>query len=275
MNSITNSQSNRLPRAIAKEKGGIVMYWVEDLREGGLHVAAIARLLDCHKGQILRVAEAVTFLPQLEAEIVTEGGLKAVTLYTGESIARILRAVARSGIKDQAIKDRADDIRDQLAAAGFKLAVMLELAPQQLLAQVEAAQLPTLRPDLLAVEVSESIVKISNNLHNNPRLAQILIDSAMNAIIDTKALPAQEFPGDKWFGLVQIAEKMGIKTDASTRIKLGQFVSKHYNLERVREQRLCNGQQADIWCYRDDEATRKAIAEWFDSSRQENIGFAK
>jgi prophage antirepressor-like protein len=115
----------------------------------------------------------------------------------------------------------------------------------------------------LAVEVSESIVKISNNLHNNPRLAQILIDCAMNDVLDQRQLPAaQEFPEDKWYGLVQIADKLGIKTNASTRTKLGQFVSKHYSLERVRETRLCNGQQTEIWCYRDDELTRDAVKEW-------------
>lgn len=134
-----------------------------------------------------------------------------------------------------------------------------------------APEAPKLRPDLLAVEVSESIVKISNNLHNNPRLAQILIDSAMNTIIDTNALPAHEFPEDQWFGLVQIAEKMGVKANASTRVKLGQYVGKHFDLERVRENRICNGQPTDIWCYRDDEATRSAIAQWFDRT-QRNLG---
>jgi hypothetical protein len=88
----------------------------------------------------------------------------------------------------------------------------------------------------------------------------------MNAVIDQPQKTLPEFPEDKWYGLVQVADKLGIKTNASTRTKLGQFVSKHYTLERVRETRLCNGQQTEIWCYRDDELTRNAIKEWASSN---------
>jgi hypothetical protein len=122
----------------------------------------------------------------------------------------------------------------------------------------QVGYLPELAHRQVAVEVSEAILKISNNLQNNPRLAQILIDHAMNDVIDQKQLS----PADKWYGLVQIADKMGVKTNASTRIKLGHFVGKRYDLDRVRETRLCNGQQTEIWCYRDDELTRLAIEEW-------------
>jgi KilA-N domain len=124
------------------------------------------------------------------------------------------------------------------------------------------APVPQLRPDKLAVEVSESIVAISTNLHNNPRLAQILIDCAMNAVIDQsqKALPA--FPEDKWYGLVQIAGKMDVTTNASTRVKLGQYIAHNFEFDRVKEERLCNGQQTEIWCYRDTPELRDAIAQW-------------
>jgi prophage antirepressor-like protein len=121
---------------------------------------------------------------------------------------------------------------------------------------------PKLRPDKLAVEVSESIVTISDNLRNNPRLAQILIDHAMNSIIDERSLPAQEFPEDKWYGLVQIADKIGVKTDASSRVKLGQYISRNFYFDRVKEERLCNGQQMPIWCYRDTPEIRAAIQDW-------------
>jgi hypothetical protein len=129
-----------------------------------------------------------------------------------------------------------------------------------------APSAPQLLPSEIAVKTSEDIVKIQGNLGViNPRLAQVLIDYAMNNVVESKQLPSAEFPEDRWYGLVQIADKMGIKTNASTRVKLGQCVGK-LGLERVREERLCNGQFEQIWCYRDDEKTRSAIQMWADSS---------
>lgn len=122
----------------------------------------------------------------------------------------------------------------------------------------------------LAVETAVAIDRIQDILSkSNPRLAQILIDCAMNDVVDLTrpaiAASTQEFPDDKWYGLVQIADKMGIKTNSSTRVKLGQCVGK-LGLERIREERLCNGQFEQIWCYRDDDKTRSAIQMWADSS---------
>lgn len=136
---------------------------------------------------------------------------------------------------------------------------------------------PTPVPQLpsreLAVETAIAIDRIQDILSkSNPRLAQILIDCAMNDIVDfSRALPSSnDFPEDKWYGLVQIADKMGIKTNLSTRGKLGTHVSQLIDdglldVERVREERLCNGQQRKIWCYHDNDIVRNAIQNWADS----------
>ena len=131
---------------------------------------------------------------------------------------------------------------------------------------------PQLPSRELAVETAVAIDRIQDILSkSNPRLAQILIDCAMNDVIELQQpsiAPGQEFPEDCWYGLVQIATKMGIKTNGSTRVKLGQAIGKRVkelNLERVQEKRLCNGQYEDIWCYRDNEVVRNAIKEWADS----------
>lgn len=132
----------------------------------------------------------------------------------------------------------------------------VELSPQE----------PKLPSRELALETAIAIDRIQDILSkSNPRLAQILIDHAMNDVIDSQPkLQSIEFPEDRWYGLVQIADKMGIKTDNSSRIKLGQYVSK-LGLERVQEERLCNGQLQAIWCYRDNEETRQAILNWYHS----------
>jgi hypothetical protein len=132
-----------------------------------------------------------------------------------------------------------------------------------------APQPPKLPSRELAVETAVAIDRIQDILSkSNPRLAQILIDCAMNDVIDAQpSLPAAEFPEDKWYGLVQIAAKMGIKTNPSTRVKLGQYIgnlikSGRLDVERVREERLCNGQYESIWCYRDNDIVRSAIRDW-------------
>lgn len=73
----------------------------------------------------------------LEAEIVTPSGLQSVGLVTESDLPKVLRKIERSKAKEET-RDRAGDIRDRLASAGFKLMVMLELAPHQLKAQVDA-----------------------------------------------------------------------------------------------------------------------------------------
>ena len=79
---------------------------------------------------------------------------------------------------------------------------------------------PQLPSRELAVETAIAIDKIQDILSkSNPRLAQILIDCAMNDIVEfNRPAIASEFPEDRWYGLVQIASKMGIKTDSSTRV---------------------------------------------------------
>jgi hypothetical protein len=128
--------SNKRPRAIAKEKDGIVLYWVEELNEGGLHLKGLARLLDYDENNLRKFVKGGVDISVLEAEIPTPGGVQGVYLYLGSDVAKILRAISRSKMS-QAVRDRADDIRDSLVAAGFKLAVMLELAPHKLKEQVD------------------------------------------------------------------------------------------------------------------------------------------
>lgn len=136
-----------------------------------------------------------------------------------------------------------------------------------------APEIPASKP--LVIEqskvVAQNVVDIQQLLGGSqPRLAQMLIDIGVNDFIESNQpkLPAShEFPEDKWYGLVQIADKMGIKTDLSTRVKLGQYFTNaikrgDLNVERVREERLCNGQQESIWCYRDNDVTRSAIQAW-------------
>lgn len=129
-----DDKQRELPRAIAKEKNGIVLYWVEELGIAGLHRKGLARLLDCNSKTVDTFLKDDTLQGLVTAEIVTENGLRTVTLIPETHLSAVLRKIARSKCKEET-RDRAMDALEQLAAAGFKLMVMMELAPAELAAR--------------------------------------------------------------------------------------------------------------------------------------------
>jgi prophage antirepressor-like protein len=109
---------------------------------------------------------------------------------------------------------------------------------------------------IAAREVSE----IEALLANNPRLAQLCVDDAMNRVLGQKDLAQSQEPILR--GVNEIAIAMGYKTDGSSRIKLGQFI-KAQGFAPIKEKRICKGVMADINCYPDTPEIRKAIALFF------------
>ena len=101
----------------------------------------------------------------------------------------------------------------------------------------------------LAEEISESIVKIQNNLSdNNPRLAQFLIDHAISDL-----MPAgNSLTGVKLKGVAEIAESLGLPVNLKNRSSLGKFVKKSCEHLSQQEERLVNGQQRNVACYPED-----------------------
>lgn len=144
MSKLSISKS-KLPRAIAKEKDGITLYWVDELNLSGLHMQGMAALLECNVGTIQNALKGCKQITLLEAEILTEGGFQGVSILKESDIAVILRYITRSKAKIET-RDRADDIRDRLVVAGFKLAVMLELAPEKLVPKIAAKSIPNYLP---------------------------------------------------------------------------------------------------------------------------------
>jgi hypothetical protein len=176
---LTNPQR---PRAIAKEKDGIVLYWVEELQVAGLHVQGLAKLLQCGADLVsdtIKRLETVGQVVVLQAETVTTQGLRTVGLVTESDLSKVLRSIERSKAKEET-RERAGDVRDQLAAAGFKLMVMLELAPQQLKAQLDAHVLPSTFAEALqlaanqAREIEIQQVQITSLEQTTERQAEII-----------------------------------------------------------------------------------------------------
>jgi hypothetical protein len=146
---------SKLPRAIAREKDGIVMYFAEELQREGISQRGLSRLLECNPKTVAVAWSCVTPTAIFEAEIVTESGVKTVTLMDGEGVADLLLELVGSKAKVET-RNLAKIMSKKLIAAGFKLAVMLELAPEQLAAQAvrnaEDKELLELRKDVLTLE---------------------------------------------------------------------------------------------------------------------------
>lgn len=122
-------------------------------------------------------------------------------------------------------------------------------------------QQPKLPAHKLAEDISESIVKIQNNLSdNNPRLAQFLIDLAISEV-----MPAgNSLTGVKLKGVAEIAESLGLPVDLKNRSSLGKFVKKTCGHLAQLEVRLVNGQQRFVACYpEDDQEVLDAIRAFF------------
>jgi len=132
-NTVLSWTTNR-PRAIAKEKDGVVLYWVEELGVAGLHQRGLASLLGHDPGSLGKLVKGVEGLNFLKAEIITEHGLRSVDLILESDLSEVLVEIVSSKTKHET-RDRAKDILKKLAAAGFKLMVMMELAPAELAAR--------------------------------------------------------------------------------------------------------------------------------------------
>lgn len=125
---------NCLPRAIAKEKDGVVLYWIEELGIAGIHVRGLATLLGQDPGNLNKFIKGAYQSTFLEAEVITAGGLQGVYLISDSELADILVEITASRM-DKAVRDRAKSILKKFTAAGFKLMVMMQLAPAELAAR--------------------------------------------------------------------------------------------------------------------------------------------
>ena len=109
-------------------------------------------------------------------------------------------------------------------------------------------QTPKLSANKLALEISRDVREISDNLIDNPRLAQFLIDLAISEV-----MPAgNSLTGSKLKGVAEIAESLGLPVNQNNRSPLGKFVKKSCKHLFQQEERLVNGQQRFVACYPED-----------------------
>jgi hypothetical protein len=214
----------KLPRAIAKEKDGIVLYWVEGQKREGINQRGLSRLLECNPKTVAALMSCVTETSIFDAEIVTESGGKAVTLIDGEGVADLLLELIGSKAKIET-RTLAKIVLKKLTAAGLKLAVMLELAPQQLADQAQAAAKQQQRPLPPAVSLHQYMVEIREwGLESDP-LIKSLVSQRVAEELGGKSLPSQSIPTQVIL-TVRAAELGYDQKSIGSGSQLGKFVSR-------------------------------------------------
>jgi hypothetical protein len=131
----------------------------------------------------------------------------------------------------------------------------------------ELEQTPPPQPALpsrqVAKETAETIQFIRTTLGcSEPRLAQFLIDYALNDII-VETSNQTVLTGVKMSGVVEIAEKMGAPVNFNNRSQLGKFVKRQVGHLAQQEERLVNGTMQKVYCYPDCNEVREAINQFF------------
>jgi len=100
----------------------------------------------------------------------------------------------------------------------------------------------------------------------NPRFQQGYQDWAHNLLgIKEQHQPESE-DGERWLGVAERAEELGfgkVGADHKQRTALGNYVARVKELERTREQRLCNGLMRKVWVYQVTPELDDTIREFF------------
>jgi hypothetical protein len=112
-------------------------------------------------------------------------------------------------------------------------------------------------------ELQVKKLELSFKLSDNPYFSHSQIQVITDSIADSFCVGKAENNLDKWIGGAQLAEEMGYKITASNRTKLGKFLM-NYELDRKKENRLCNGQCREINVYRECDELREAITAFFE-----------
>lgn len=201
--------------------------------------------------------QGVTFSSENEVQILTEGGLQGVTICNSESLFEFLIKVGHTPLA--LAMGKAGSRLFLLQAAGLEIKVQQPVQPSW----------PQLPPHVEAVQVSDAIVRMHETLAiYDPRLAQILIDRAMQTVMAHVALPAATVPS--LAGAVEIATDLGYKVgkELST---LGKAVAKAwrsaYDTEPQEAKRECGGAMRRLKVYpSDDPIVVTAIREFYGES---------
>jgi hypothetical protein len=229
--------------------GSDLLAFIRDqaMPNGNLSVRGVERCCGVANSSLI---EGVDFRVEKLAQVLTAQGFQAVDLIQNG----FPPSAAWLCIEYYAFESRAKaPMAKQLARTFGAIGIMSTLKELNTLDKPTAITNSPSKELVAAREIRE----LTDLLDDNPRLAQLLTDSIVNRTLE-KALPAATLRG-----VTEIANEMGFKTDASSRVKLGSFIKSLGSFEPVKESRLCNGVLTPINCYSDTPDLRTAIADFF------------
>jgi hypothetical protein len=220
------------------------LYANEDFSQIGTSVRGAAEILGVSDSAIYkRLKQGAISFATLSAEIPTAGGLQGANLITPSVLFRL--AVRYN-----------EPLAIAMGEAGAHV-FLLGLAGLQVKPVVpQAPTYPQLPPHKEALEVSDCIVGIHGNLGDlDPRLAQILIDRAMQTVMPL-GLPSA--PEPTLAGAVEIATGLGFKV-GKEQSQLGKAVARAWreagNGEPLKAKRECGGAMRPISVYPTNDPT--------------------
>lgn len=113
-------------------KDGLDLYFDSKSGLTGTSINGLARLLKCHPQTVSD--QAIKSGVIMEAEAYTQGGLQGIKIIPESEINQILMAILSAKKSSAKNKKSASELLAKFTQAGFRLMVLLEVAPEQLAA---------------------------------------------------------------------------------------------------------------------------------------------
>jgi hypothetical protein len=150
-----------------RQNDGVDFYYSSKTKLTAMSLRGIARMLGCDVRTVINAGEKLQL--GKEAELLTKQGIQSVKFILETEIPQLLKGIIESRAKKET-KNRAEEIRDKYVQAGFRLQVLLEVAPevvaQEAIAKIEDVEiLNTLKKQVkIQTEYAKSYHGVLNQL---------------------------------------------------------------------------------------------------------------
>ena len=223
------------------------------LPNGNLSIRGVARCCGVEHTTIIRGG---AFAPAKLGQTLTQAGFEAgVLIENGFPPQAVGLCIEYFAYESKAKATQAKQLARTFGSIGIITTLKELVSTPKIISETQQQTNP-------ALQSAKDIRQIYDLLPENPRLAQLLVDSTVNYYIgDQLTLVGSAEPELK--GVVEIAEELGFKTDESSRVKLGIFVKSIVGHLARSEKRFCNGLMRSINCYPDIPEVQDAVKRYF------------
>lgn len=114
---------------LIRESDGVDFYYSTKTGKTAMSMKGIARMLECDYTGIRKQSKYLGI--EKQAELLTSRGIRKVYFVVEDDIAELLEAVVNSRMKKET-KKKAAEVSKKYIQAGFRLQVLLNVAPQQI-----------------------------------------------------------------------------------------------------------------------------------------------